>query len=594
MDFRRLFDIFHYQQARYPQKVALAHRVDHHWNTFSTQECITWINKISAGLLQLGLKKGDKAALIADTGSAWWNFLDIAMLQIGVVVVPLHDTTHPRDLEFILKDADVKYCFASSRQLYERILEVQPETPTLKKVFTFEKYPDLPSLQDILVEPDERHLSSFQTFKAVIHEDDLATIIYTSGTTGTPKGVMLSHKNIISNIKSIISLIPVNCDKTTFSFLPLSHVFERMVTYTYMAVGASLYYSESGERMIEDLQDVRPHYFTAVPRVLERLYDRILAEGQKRTRLKRRLLRWALRLGERYREHKVPSLLYWIQLRLASILVFHSWRRLLGNRVQGIVVGAAALQEKLARIFSAAGLEIREGYGLTETSPVVAFNHFGPGMYKFGTVGLPVPGVEVKIDQPNEKGEGEILVKGPNIMLGYHQQPGETEKVIDEQGWFHTGDIGLFVQKRFLKVTGRKKDIFKTSSGKYVAPQYVEQQLRHSPFIDQCLVIGFQKPFVAALIVPQMEQLKSWCLRNNVHWTAPPYMVLNPKVESLFEDLVEQINQSLDSHERIQKFLLLPESWTIENGEMTPTLKLRRQVIEEKQAEAIEKLYASK
>jgi long-chain acyl-CoA synthetase len=591
MDFRRLFDLLLYQEAKYPQKKALSFKNGYRWESYSTRQCIDIINELSAGFLDLGLKKGDKVAIISHCGSPIWNFVDFALQQIGVVVVPIHSVVKSEDLVFILKDSDSKICFASNKELYEKVNAAKASTLNLKDIYTFDKLEGIPHWETIKIPPSESHLAQFATYKAAIHEDDLATIIYTSGTTGLPKGVMLSHKNIVSNIKATISLLPINCDKRVVSFLPLSHIFERMVTYTYIAVGASVYYAERVDEVMPVLKEVRPHYFTSVPRLLEKFYELILKKGNNRNTLVRKILAWAIKLGDRYADNRKFRFLYWIKLRFADLLVYRHWRKALGNKVQGIVVGAAALQPKLAKLFSAAGIPVREGYGLTETSPVVASNRFEPGLYQFGTVGLPVPGVEVKIHEPDELGEGEILVKGPNVMMGYLNRPEETAKVIDEAGWFHTGDVGKFVNKRFLQITDRKKDIFKTSTGKYVAPQVIENQLKTFPFIEQCMVLGFKRPFVTALIVPSFHMLENWCKENNVHWTAPRYMVLNPKVHQLFQSIVDDCNERISSHQKIKKFTLLHENWTVEKGEVTPTFKLSRPNILKHQEKEIEKMY---
>ena len=592
MDFQRLFDIFQYQLAKYPQKVALAHQRNHRWQTWSTQECIAEINRVSAGALQQGWKKGDKVAILAQAGEPVWNFLDLGLQQVGVVVVPIPPVSNRSQMEFILRNAEVRCCFVAGANLYQQLAALKPQLPHLKRIVTFDKIADeVSSYQEFLVEPNDDHRSAFQTFKAVIHEDDLSTIIYTSGTSGQPKGVMLSHKNIVSNMKSIISLIPVNCDHTALSFLPLSHIFERMVVYTYLAVGASVYYAPGLDRLKEYFQEVRPHYFTSVPRILEKMYEQLLREGMLRGGLRRRLLQWSIRIGERFDERRFANLAYWIRLRIANLLVFQFWRRAYGNRVQGIVVGAAAMPHRLARIFSAAGLPVREGYGLTETSPVLTFNRFEPGLYRFGTVGLPVPGVEIRIEKPDGAVEGEILAKGPNVMIGYYNQPDATAEVFTEDGWFRTGDVGRFVDARFLRITDRKKDVFKTSAGRYVAPGMIESKLNASLLIDQSLVIGFNRPFVAALIVPEFQNLELWCRDHGVHWTAPQFMVINPKVEQHFQRIIDRINEHLENHEKVRRFTLLHQSWSPASGELTATHKPIRQAIEEKFRPEIGKLY---
>ena len=352
-----------------------------------------------------------------------------------------------------------------------------------------------------------------------------------------------------------------------------------------------IYYVEKVEEAMVLTKEIRPHYFTSVPRLLEKFYEFILEKGNEKGWLVRKILHWAIAVGERFPDKRRMGLGYWIKLKIANLLVFRIWRRALGNKVQGIVVGAAALQPKLARLFSAARMKVREGYGLTETSPVVSSNHFEPGLYRFGTVGIPVPGVEVKIHEPDESGEGEILVKGPNVMMGYYKKPKETAKVLREDGWFHTGDVGKFVQKRFLQITDRKKDIFKTSTGKYVAPQIIENHLKASPFVEQCMVLGFRRPFVSALIVPSFAMLENWCKENSVHWTAPRYMVLNPKVHEFFQTIIDDCNERHSNHQKIKKFTLLHENWTIEKGEVTPTLKLSRPSILKHREKEIEKMY---
>ena len=528
-------------------------------------------------------------AIMTQIGSPRWNFLDFGAQQVGGILVPIHAQARTHEIEYILNDAEVKYLVVANREFYERVLPLHEKVTSLKKIFTLEKLPDIPHFDDLLEEPTDRHLAEFEGRKASIHEDDLATIIYTSGTTGNPKGVMLSHKNLVSNIKATISLVPINCDKRALSFLPMSHVFERMVTYTYMAVGASVYYAERREVLVENIKEVRPHYFASVPRFLERTYDTIVEKGEERGKFSRRILHWAIRLGERYDGRM--GLIYFLKLKIADLLVYRIWRNALGGKVEGVVVGAAALQPRLGKLFSAAGIDIREGYGMTETSPVISFNRFEPGGVHFGTVGIPVPGVEVKIENPDENGDGVILVKGPNVMMGYHNLPERTMAVLDKDGWLTTGDVGQFVHKKFLKITGRKKDIFKTSSGKYIVPTVLEQKLNASPFVDNCIVLGFQKPYVTALISPNFSQLKKWCESNNVHWTAPQFMAINQKVEKFMESVVEEINETLKNEERIKGFHLLFEPWEVASGELTYTLKLKRNFILEKYGKEIGKMY---
>lgn len=588
MDFQRLFEILPYQLAKYPQKAALSHREEHRWKSFSTLDCVEKTDRLSAGFLRLGLKKGDTAAIFSQYGSAWWNFTDLGLQQIGVVVVPIHSNVSGTHLEYILRDAEVRYCFVDDIGLYEKAAACQSRLPSLKGIFTFQKFPDLPSIQDLHAEPGE----DLQAAKATITEYDLATIIYTSGTTGNPKGVELTHKNVVSNIKSVLSVIPVNCDHTVLSFLPMSHIFERMVTYTYMAVGASLYYADRVDDLSQVYKEIRPHYFTAVPRLLEKIYDHIYARSLRGPLYQRKLIRWAIRLGESYQSRR-RGLLYWLQLRIAGLLVYRRWRKALGGRIEGIAVGAAALEERLGRLFSAAGVKVREGYGLTETSPVLSFNRYEPGLNRFGTVGIPIPGVSLRIHEPDENGEGEIQAQGPNVMRGYHKLPEETKAAFTEDGWFRTGDVGRFVHQRFLKITDRKKDIFKTTSGKFIAPQHIESRLVLNHYVEQCMVMGFNRPFPVALILPNFPMLELWCAQHQVHWTSPQFMVMNPKVEKLYQQIADSVNEELLPHEKIRNYLLVHEPWSVEEGQLTPTLKLIRSSIEKKYEKEIEKLYAN-
>jgi long-chain acyl-CoA synthetase len=595
MDFRRLFDILPYQQTRFAQPIALSHKKGLQRQSFSTSECITAINRVSAGMLKLGLKKGDTVGLMTYSGSPQWNFLDLGMQQIGVVVVPIHASLNDTQLAFLAKDAQLKFCIVSNRELYDKVENVQPNIPSLKKIFVLENLPDLPGWDDLTATPTAQQQETFQAFKAAIHEDDLATIIYTSGTTGDLKGVMLSHKNIVSNIKAILALVPLNATKKAVSFLPISHIFERMVVYTYMAAGTSIYYLDRQKDLLPQLREVRPHFFSAVPRILEKTYEGILQDASDRNKISRKIILWAIALGKKYREDKRMSPGYWWKWMMADFLVYRHWRRLLGNRVEGIVIGAAALNPEIGRIFAAAGLEPREGYGMTETSPVISFNRFEPGGVHFGTVGPPLPGVEVRIDPFDTKEgepEGEILVKGPNVMLGYYKNEEATAAVLQPDGWLHTGDVGRIVHRHFLQITGRKKDIFKTTSGRYVVPQKLESLLQSTALIEQSLIIGFNRPFVSALIVPCFSILKQWCAENNIHWTAPQFMVLNNRVIAHYQAIIDDFNTSLYRHEQIKKFHLLYLPWTVEQGTLTPTLKPKRTVIIEQHQKEISALYS--
>ncbi len=580
MDFTRLFDILDYQRERFPQAVAFAGRESGVWRTWSTTDLIAERDRLSAGLLAQGLIAGDRVGVLAHCGSPQWIIADAAMLQLGIVPVPVHTTSRPDEIAHISRDARLRTCFVSNADMLEKLraADAVPE-----HLFSFEPVPGAMHWDTLCREPSAEQAEQIRRARDIVSDTDLATLLYTSGTTGAPKGVMLTHANIVSNVKSVLAIVPVGPAVTAVSFLPLSHIFERMVTYVYQAAGTPVWFVESVERLPETLREVRPHFFTAVPRVLERTYERLLERRKTTGFLGKKILDWALALGERYPfagEHNMPFG-YRIKLWAADLLVYRRWRRAMGGRLRGIAVGAAALQPRLGRLFSAAGVDVREGYGLTETSPVVAFNRFEPGGVHFGTVGIPAPGVDVRIADADEKGEGEIEVRGPNVMSGYWNLPDETAARFTPDGWLKTGDMGRFEFKRFLRVTGRISELFKTTTGKFVAPAFVEQQLLRSPFVDQCMALGLNQPYVGALIVPNFGQLEAWCRANNVHWTAPEFMVLNPKVEKLFRQELDRINaERLGSVEQVQAFQLVAEPWTAENGLLTPTLKLRRKEIE--------------
>jgi len=590
MDFRRLFDILPYQQHCFPNKRALAIRESVGWQYFSTQDCEQTAARISAGWLALGLRRGDRVAILAERCSPRWLLMDIALMQAGLISVPVHSHCSDRELQFILRDAGVGYVVTANREATEKVQHVKEQLPDLREVYCMQPLPDHPSWEDLLTEPTASDQEKLQVLRAAIHEEDLATIVYTSGTAGEPKGVMLSHRNIVSNIKATISLVPVNANSRVISFLPPSHIFERMVNYAYLACGASVYYSNNPEETRYLMRKVKPHYFTVVPRLLERAYDEIQERIGQLPVLPRWVAQWAIRLGMQYRVRHRGHLLYRIQLGVANLLVFSVWRRLLGGRVKGIMVGAAALQPRLARLFSAAGLSIHEGYGMTETSPVVAFNRFEPGGTRFGTVGRPIPGIEVKIEDKGEE-EGEILVRGPNVMLGYYNRPEDTQRVLSEDGWLRTGDRGQWVHKRFLKITGRQKDIFKTTNGRYVAPEEIENLAKSTPYIEECMVLGAQRPFPVALILPQFGLLKQWCEAHNVHWTAPQFMVHNHKVVNFMQEQMAIVNAQLPHYKQVGQIHLLHEPWTAASGDLTPTLKPRRERIAEKFQKEIDALY---
>lgn len=592
MDFPHLFDILPYRAHRFPK--ALIH---------STVKGTSWVaadmvrerDHLSAGLLSHGLHKGDRVALLAHCCSPEWVIADAALLQLGLITVPIHATARPDEVAHIVQHAQIKAAFVSNEALRDKLCAAGL---TNAQLFGLGEIPDTVTWSELACVPDSNLLEKIAYYRDGLTPNDLATILYTSGTTGTPKGVMLTHSNIVSNVKSVLTIVPIDSKTVVVSFLPISHIFERMVLYAYQAAGATIHFSESIEQLPALLRTARPHFFTAVPRILERTYERLMEQRKSANPLVRWVVDWAIALGERFPSAGLRSMpsTYHVQRWIANLLVYRRWRRAMGGRLRYIAVGAAALQPRIGRLFSAAGIAVREGYGLTETSPVISFNRFEPGGLHFGTVGIPAPGVEVRIAPPTEEGmDGEIQVRGPNVMQGYWEMPDETAARFTPDGWLQTGDLGRFEYKRFLKITGRASEVFKTSTGKFVVPSFVEQQLLKSPFIAQCLVTGFNRPFSAALIVPNFDYLETWCRENKVHWTDDAYMVHNPKVLKLYQAEVARLNeQFLAPHERVRQFQLLTESWTIDNGLLTPTLKVRRKTVEAKYASDLEKLFAKK
>jgi long-chain acyl-CoA synthetase len=582
-----LFDIPTHQAKRYAKAKAFANYEQGKWTFLSSATFQETIQKTSIFLLEKGLKPQDCIAIISKSGNAYWNIIDFAAQQIGVVVVPILSGLNAYQMDYILSECNIKMVFFSMQEdeaNYAIILQDR-----------FETYEIAPNLFQSMKEVQADDIIRIENRKKEIQATDLATIIYTSGTTGEPKGVMLSHQNIVSNILALMPLIPEINDKRVLSFLPLSHIFERTVTYTYMAMGASIYYTNGVANVETCLLSAQPQYMTAVPRLVEKMLDKVLEYREKSNPVLKIIIDWALAEGKDFEGEHKESVPDFLKRLLADWVVFRRWRKALGGQVEGIIVGAAALQPRLSRLFSAAGIPIREGYGCTETSPVVSFNRFNPGGFMYGTVGIPLPGVEVKIESAEQiKGEGEIWVKGPNVMMGYYNKPIETREVITADGWYKTGDIGHFTNKWFLKITDRQRDIFKTSNGRYIAPQIIENQLKTTAFIDQCLVYGLAKPYVVALIVPNFHFLKEWCEQKGIHWTAPQYMVLNPKVQKHFQKIINVANEQLNGNEHIVKFHLLFEEWSIDKGELTPTLKLRRRIIVEKHLKEIEEMYIEK
>ncbi|WP_423901595.1 AMP-dependent synthetase/ligase [Capnocytophaga leadbetteri] len=583
----RLFDIPYYQQTKYPLGDAFATKYNGKWEKTSTQTYIQKANCVSRGLLRLGVKKDDKIAVISSTNRTEWHILDIGILQIGAQNVPIYPTITLEDFEYILNHSECKYCFVSDKVLLDKITSIKNKLPHLITIFTFDTVELAHSWQEIFdLGADESNQQEVENLKNGIKKDDLATIIYTSGTTNRPKGVMLSHWNIISNIINCQDRLPILPGSTALSFLPVCHVFERMLTYLYQYDGLRIYFAESIEKISENLQEVKPNILTVVPRLIEKIYDKIFAKGTELKGIKKRLFFWALGLGFHYEPYGANGFWYEIQLKIARKLIFSKWREALGGRIQMIVCGSAALSPRLAKVFSAAGLTIMEGYGLTETSPVISVNRESGRYWKIGTVGKPVNNVEVKIAE-----DGEILVKGENVMLGYYKNAEQTAENITE-GFFHTGDIGELDAEGFLKITDRKKEIFKTSGGKYVSPQLIENQLKLSRFIENAMVVGEGEKMPAAIIQLNFPFVREWARRHNLKiGNTNAEIAKNEEVHNRVAQEVERVNRHLGKWEQVKLFDFTPDEWTIDEGLLTPTLKLKRRVIKEKYIDIYNKFY---
>ena len=587
----RLFDCIEIQ-AQAPVPNLLNGKLNGAWVHYSTQQAHQMIHRLAKAGLDIGVSANDwttegrdKIGLIS-AGRPEWLITDLAVQLTGAILVPLYPNTGPKELQEILFEAGVKYLFVGNKDLYDKVTAVLSELPDLKKVFTFDQVDGAVNWETLLKSFDNADHDKIKTICDQIEEDNISTIIYTSGTTGRPKGVMLTHKNILSNVKTcaiLLQQVPFK-EKRALSFLPLNHIFEKMTSYIYLFNGYTIYYAESMDTIGPDLKDVKPSIFTSVPRLLEKVFEKIMITGQSLTGIKRAIFFWSIKLAERF-ELENRGTWYNMQLAIADKLVFKKWREALGGNVEIILLGSSATPIRLEKIFTAAGVNVMEGYGLTETSPVIAVNHYKIGERRFGTVGPLIDEVEVKIAE-----DGEILCKGPNIMAGYYKQPELTAEVVTD-GWFHTGDIGAF-DGPFLKITDRIKEIFKTSGGKYVAPLPIENRMKENVFIEQMMVIGSNRKFTAALIVPSFVNLRSWCAANKVSGSSIEDMVKNPKVIELYESIVDKYNPEFNHVEQVKKIALLPAEWSIDGGELTPTGKMKRRIILEKYNKEIEKIYA--
>ena len=586
MEVTRLFDLLPHYAMHFPREDALCGKENGVWKHYSTKQYVNIVNHISYGLMQLGIKKGDKIASIS-AGRPEWNFLDMAILQLGAIHVPIYPTISESDYKYILHHADVKMVFVSGWDILRKIENILSEIPQLKdNVYTFRNLRGYRHLNEVIelgvANPSIQYLNEIRDR---ISPDDVATIIYTSGTTGTMKGVQLSHRNIISNFKAILPIVPTHAQTRVLSYLPLCHIYERMMIYAWHYLGIPIYYAESIGTIASDLQDVKPTIFTTVPRLLEKFYDRFVATGRKLPKRQKKIFFWADDVASRY-ELENRSGKYNRALKTARMLVLNKFKDAMGGKIDVIVSGGAAIQPRLCRIFWAAGMPVLEGYGLTETSPVIAVSSFFKNGMKFGTVGQPLPGVEVKIAE-----DGEILTRGACLTKGYLNAEEQTREAIDEEGWFHTGDMGAFEAEGQLRITGRKKEMFKTAFGKYIVPTHVESIFAEDSLIDNIMVVGENKKFAAALIVPNFADLRSWCAKKGIAYTTNEEMIKHPDVLKKYKKVADQKNATLGETERVMKFVLMDYEWGISTGELTPTLKLKRRFITEKHAKLIESLF---
>ena len=584
----RLFDFPYHQLEKYNLKDALVTKYEGQWIKTSTQEYLDKANAISRGLLRLGVNRNDKIAIISSNNRTEWHISDIGILQVGAQNIPIYPTISSEDYEYILNHSEAKYCFVSDQVVYDKLKEVQSRIPLLIDVYSFNEISGCKKWSDLVTNgADTSNQNIVEERKNNVLSTDLATIIYTSGTTGRPKGVMLSHENIVSDVLNSDKRVPLRKgDTRALSFLPICHIFERMLTYVYQYGGISIYFAESIEKISDNLKEVHPHVMSVVPRLLEKVYDKIYTKGADLTGIKKKLFFWALDLGMEYKPYNENGMFYNIKLGIARKLIFSKWQEGLGGELELLVSGSAALQTRLTKVFTAAGIPVMEGYGLTETSPVISVNDMRNGGFRIGTVGRVIDNVEVKIAE-----DGEILCKGPNVMMGYYKDEVQTAEVI-KNGYFHTGDIGEIDADGFLKITDRKKEMFKTSGGKYVAPQILENTFKQSRFIEQIMVIGDGEKMPAAFIQPAFDFVKEWASRHTIDLGSTNEDICNnPKVIARIQEDIDEVNKKFGNWEQVKRFELTPDIWSIEAGHITPTMKLKRKIIKEKYQTLYDKIY---
>ncbi|MDG1264386.1 MAG: AMP-dependent synthetase/ligase [Flavobacteriaceae bacterium] len=584
----KLFEFIEIQRNKTPLEKSVTTKYNGEWQSLSTEDFYQKVQQVSRSLVKLGVKKGDKIALISTNNRTEWCIMDLGILQLGAVTVPIYPTITGPEYQYVLNHSESQYCFISDAEILEKLNTVRKNIPKLREVYSFDSIPNCSSWSSLLSEEEDSKIQKLvEAAKAAVDPEDLATIIYTSGTTGVPKGVMLNHHNIVSNVLSSSKRLPLDIGKThALSFLPVCHIYERVILYIYYYKGIGIYFAESIEKISENLQEVQPYFMTAVPRLLEKVYDKIYAKGAELDGIKKKLFYWAVDLGLRYEPYGANGFFYELKLKIARKLIFSKWKAALGGNLHTISSGSAALQPRLARVFSAAGITISEGYGLTETAPVLTVSDINNKGLKFGCVGKPIDGIEIKIAK-----DGEILCKGPNVMQGYYKDEKKTAEVI-QNGYFHTGDIGEIDADGFLKITDRKKQLFKTSGGKYIAPQLIENKMKQSLFIEQIMVIGEGQKMPAALIQPAFEYIATWIEDQKINIDSSPKAICScQEIKDAIQKDIDEYNPTFGKWEQVKKFELTPELWSIELGHLTPTMKVKRKAVKERYKALFDKIY---
>lgn len=585
----RTFDLLQHILTDLPRPDALGGKNNKDWYVYSTAQYVEKSHQLAMGLMALDLKKGDKVATVT-TNRPEWNFADMGMAMTGIIHVPIYPTIGDEEYSYILEHAEIKLLMVGDKKLYEKLSPIAARLPQIQHIYSFEEIEGVANIEELMELGESQHAElsgPLERIKKEIDAEDLATIIYTSGTTGIPKGVMLTHTNLVSNFLEHVKMHHLGKDHHVISFLPLCHVYERSVNYHFQYKGMGIYYVGNLAQIVSAIREIKPHMFNSVPRLLERVYDGFVSKGNELKGLKKMIYFWALRLTRHFEYNKEYNFLLRLKIKLADKLIYSKWREALGGNIVYIVSGGAALQPRIARVLGMAGMTNLEGYGLTETSPVIAVNNPATKAMKIGTVGEVLSNVQLKFAD-----DGEILCKGPGVMKGYYKAPDLTAEVIDEEGWFHTGDIGILEDGKFLKITDRKKEMFKLSAGKYIAPQMIENKLKASDFIEQVMVIGAGEKFASALISPNFVYLHDWCSQRRIHFQDNEALIQHPEVMAQIQKEVVAINKTLGEHEEIKRFRLVGEEWTPQTGELSPTLKLKRNYLAAKYKALIDEIYA--